>query len=71
MDVVLRVIAIFIEGVILVAIIYSLLFGAWLTLFDLGLKAKYKKILVVALVTAGCIATVFVVTHLTTFYPTI
>lgn len=69
MDVVLRTIAIFIEVLILAAIIFCLLAGAWLTLFDLGLGPKYKKILAMALVVAGCIVMVFFIAHLTTFYP--
>lgn len=71
MDILLRVIAIFIELVILVAIIYCLLAGMWLTVFDLGLGPKYKKVVTMALVVAGCIAVVFFIAHLTSFYPTI
>ena len=71
MDVVLRTLAIFIEVLILAAIIFCLLAGVWLTLFDLGLGPKYKKILAMALVVAGCIVMVFFIAHLTAFYPAI
>ena len=71
MDVLLRTIAIFIEVAILVMIIYCLLVGAWLTVLDLGLGAKYKKVVTMALVTAGCIVVVFFIAHLTAFYPAI
>lgn len=71
MDVLLRTIAIFIEVLILAAIIYCLLTGARLTIFDLGLGSKYKKVVTMALVVAGCIVVVFFIAHLTSFYPTI
>jgi len=71
MDVLLRTIAIFIEVLILAAIIYCLLTGARLTIFDLGLGPKYKKVVTMALVVAGCIVVVFFIAHLTSFYPTI
>ncbi len=65
----LRAIAIFVEVLILAGIMYALLSGAWLTLFDLGLGVKYKKFLTVALTLAGLMAVVFFVAHLTSFYP--
>lgn len=71
MDVLLRAIAIFVEVLILAAIIYCLLTGARLTIFDLGLGPKYKKVVTMALVVAGCIVVVFFIAHLTSFYPTI
>ena len=71
MDVFLRVIAIFIEVVILAAIIYCLLSGVRLTLFDLGLRSKYGKMVSVALLVAGFIVVLFFVAHLTVFYPTV
>jgi hypothetical protein len=70
-DVLLRVIAVFIEVVILAAIIYCLLAGARLTIFDLGLGSRYRKVVTMALVMAGCIVVVFFVAHLTSLYPTI
>ena len=71
MDILLRTIAIFIEVVIVAAIIYCLLAGVWLTVFDLGLGARYRKIVAMALVLAGCIVVVFFIAHLASFYPTI
>ncbi len=71
MDILLRTIAIFIEVVILAAIMYVLLNGVRLTLFDLGIGEKYRKIVAMALVLAGCIVVIFFIAHLTTFYPVI
>lgn len=71
MDVFLRVIAIFIEVVILAAIMYCLLGGVRLTLFDLGLRSKYGRMVSVALLVAGFIVVLFFIAHLTVFYPTV
>ena len=71
MDVLLRTLAIFIEILVLASVIYVLLTGARLTIFDLGLMPKYKKMVATALVMAGCIVVVFFIAHLTAFYPTI
>lgn len=71
MDVLPRVVAIVIEVLILTAIIYVLLTGAWLTIFDLGIGSKYKKVIATVLVLVGCIVVVFFIAHLTAFYPTI
>ena len=71
MDLLLRVIAIVIELVILLAIIYSLFAGTWLAIFDLGTRPKYKKAITMALIVAGCIVVFFFIAHLTAFYPTI
>ncbi len=71
MDILLRVIAIFVEVAILASIIYVLLTGVWLTVFDLGLGSKYKKAVAMALVLAGCMAVLFFIVHLASFYPTI
>lgn len=71
MDVFLRVIAIFIEVIILAALLGCLLYGVWLAMFDLGLGERYKKAITVVFVIVGCLIVVFLVAHLTTFYPTI
>ena len=71
MDILLRTIAILIEVVILAAIIYCLLTGVRLTIFDLGLGPKYKRVITMALIVAGCIVAVFFIAHLTAFYPAI
>lgn len=69
MDVALRVIAIFIEVIILVSVIYALLVGARLTIFDLGLGSKYKRVITMALILAGAMVVVFFIGHLVSFYP--
>ena len=69
MDIFLRTIAIIIEVIILAVIAYAVLNGARLTVFDLGIKTKYDKIIVMALIAVGVIFLVFFVAHLTTFYP--
>jgi hypothetical protein len=71
MDVFLRTIAIIIEVLILAVIAYALFSGARLTLFDLGLKTKYNKVIVMALTAVGIILLIFFIAHLTTFYPAI
>ena len=71
MDVFLRVVAIFIEELLLAGLLGCVLVGVWLTLFDLGIKPKYKKAIAMALAVAGCIVMVFFIPHLITFYPTI
>jgi hypothetical protein len=71
MDILLRTVAIFIEVLILAGIMLSLLLGAKLILFDLGLRPKYKKMITVALLIVGVISLVFFISHLTTFYPTV
>ncbi|MFC1918387.1 hypothetical protein ACFLWW_00210 [Chloroflexota bacterium] len=69
MDICLRVAAIFVELVILAAIMYVLLTGVRLIVFDLGLGAKYKKIVAMALILVGFLSVVFFIAHLTSFYP--
>ena len=66
-----REIAIIIEAILLMGLLYCLLNGAWLIIFDWGLGVKYKKVVLMMLVIVSCIALVFVIAHLTTFYPTI
>ena len=71
MDVLLRAIAISIEVLLLASIVYVLLTGVRLTIFDLGLRPTYKKVVGMVLVMAGGILVVFFIAHLTAFYPTI
>jgi hypothetical protein len=71
MNIFLRAIAILVEVLILAALIYALLRALQLTVFELGLESKYKKIVVIALVLAGSMAIVFFIAHLISFYPTI
>jgi len=70
MDVLIRTIAIIIEVLILASVMYVLLTGVRLTVFDLGLGLKYKKVLAMALILVGSMALVFFIAHLVSFYPT-
>ena len=71
MDIFLRTIAIIIEVLILAVIAYAVLNGVRLTVFDLGIKTKYNKVVAMALIVGGIIFLIFFIAHLTTFYPTI
>ncbi|MFH1031911.1 MAG: hypothetical protein V1767_05070 [Chloroflexota bacterium] len=71
MDILIRTIAIVIEVSILAAIIYCLLKGVFLIIFDLGISDRYRKMITVALTIAGILIVVFFISHLTSFYPTI
>ena len=65
----LRPIAIVVEVVILMAVIYSLFLGVKYTAFDFGLEEKYKRFICWVFMIMGCLALVFFVAHLFTFYP--
>ena len=71
MDIFLRALAILVEASILAAMIYALLSGVSLTVFDLGLGSKYRKIVAITLVLVGFMTIVFFIAHLISFYPTI
>ena len=66
-----RAISIAIEVLILAGIIFALLWAVRLTIFDLGLGKKYKNIITMFLVAIGVVCVVFIIAHLTSFYPTI
>ena len=70
MDQALRAIAIFLEVVVLTGIIYCILNGVRLALFDFGIGSKYTKVIVMAVVAAGSLLVVFFIVHLSIFYPT-
>jgi succinate dehydrogenase/fumarate reductase cytochrome b subunit len=70
MDQFLRVVAIFLEVVVLSAILYCLLNGVRLALLDFGIGPKYNKAIVMALAAVSSLLVVFFVAHLSTFYPT-
>ncbi len=70
-DQVLRALAVFLEVLVLTGVLYCVLNGARLILFDFGISLKYNKVLVMALVAAGSLLVVFFFSHLSTFYPTI
>ena len=71
MDIFLRIIAIIIEVGILAAIMYALLKGVKLTALDLGIGAKYAKIITIFMIVVGGAAVIFFIGHLTAFYPAI
>jgi len=71
MEASLRPLAIMVELVILMAVIYSLFLGLKLAVFDFGLDQKYKKFIEWVLMIMGCLAFVFFAAHLITFYPRI
>jgi hypothetical protein len=70
MDVRVRTMLIIGEVLFLTVLMSCLLGGLWLTVFDLGLKPKYRRAVVMALVAVGCLAVAFFVAHLISFYPT-
>ena len=69
MESVFRPIAIAVEVIILMGVIYSLFLGVKLTAFDFGLEEKYKRFICWVFVIMGCLALVFFIAHLVTFYP--
>ncbi len=70
METALRGIAIFIEVSILTAIIGAMMAGIGLVAFDIGLGAKYKKIVTMALIMVTVMCAAFFIGHLTFLYPT-
>jgi hypothetical protein len=62
--------SIIIEVFFLTVLVACLLGGAWLAIFDLGLKPKYGRAVVMVLAAAGCAAVVFFIAHVISFYPT-
>jgi hypothetical protein len=64
-------ISIIIEVFFLTALVACLLGGMWLTIFDLGLKPKYRRVVMMALTAGGCAAVVFFIAHLISFYPAV
>ncbi len=65
----LRPVAIAVEVIILMGVIYSLFLGVKLSALDFGLEEKYQKFIDWVFVIMGCLALVFFVAHLITFYP--
>jgi len=57
------------ELLFLTALMACLLGGIWLTVFDLGMKPKYERAIMMALAAIGCAAVVFFIVHLVSFYP--
>lgn len=69
MDALLRGLGIFVEWVILAAILYHVLVGVKLMLADLGIGQKYMKGITMVLISLGSLLLVFFIAHLTAFYP--
>jgi succinate dehydrogenase/fumarate reductase cytochrome b subunit len=52
-------------------VFYFMIGGVRLILFDLGVRKQYSKAITVLLIAVGCLVTVFLISHLSTFYPSI
>ena len=64
-----RAIAIVIEVLILMGVIYCFFLAARLTILDVGFQPKYDRFLRWALRIVGAVLSAFFVAHLTLFYP--
>ena len=71
MDVLPKLLYIFVEVLLLMAIFYCLLAGVRLILFDIGITRKYSNIITLMLLAVGAMVVVFLSSHLTAFYPEI
>lgn len=69
MDSALRGIAVFLEVLVLTAVLYCILNAVRLAAFDFGIAPKYNRPIVLILTAAGTILVVFFATHLSIFYP--
>jgi hypothetical protein len=70
MDQALRVIAVFLEVMVITGLVYCALSAVRLALFDFGINIKFNKPVAMLLAAAGILLVVFFVNHLTVFYPT-
>jgi len=64
-----RAIAISTELAVLTVSVYVLLAVVKLALFDFGLHQKYRSFIEFVVIMLGCLALVFLVSHLIAFYP--
>ena len=64
-----RAIAIVIEVLILIGVLYCLFLAARLTILDVGFQSKYDRFLRWALGIVGAVLSAFFIAHLTLFYP--
>ena len=64
-----RPLAIAVEVIILMGVISSLFLAVKLSALDFGLEEKYQKFIDWVFLIMGCLALVFFVAHLVTFYP--
>lgn len=69
MESILRPVVIIVEIIVLMGVIGSLFLGVKLTAFDFGVEEKYKRFLCWVFTIMGCLALVFFIAHLVTFYP--
>jgi hypothetical protein len=65
----LRGIAIVIEVLVLMGVIYCLFLATRLTVLDVGFQSKYDRFIKWALGIVGVMISAFFVAHLTLFYP--
>jgi len=65
----LRPVVILVEIIVLMGVVGSLFLGVKLTAFDFGVEEKYKRFLCWVFMIMGCLALVFFIAHLVTFYP--
>jgi hypothetical protein len=65
----LRPLAIAVEVIILMGVISSLFLGMKLSALDFGLEEKYQEFIDWVFMIMGCLAFVFFIAHLVTFYP--
>jgi hypothetical protein len=64
-----RPVAIAVEVIILMGVIFSLFLGMKLSALDFGLEEKYQEFIDWVFMIMGCLAFVFFIAHLVTFYP--
>jgi len=69
MESVFRPLAMAAEVIILMGVIYSLFLAVKLSALDFGLEEKYQKFIDWVFMIMGCLALVFFIAHLVTFYP--
>jgi len=69
MESALRPVAIAVEVIVLMGVIYSLFLGVKLAAIDFGLEEKFQTFIDWVFMIMGCLALVFFVAHLVTFYP--
>ena len=65
----LRPVVILVEIIVLMGVVGSLFLGVKLTALDFGVEEKYQKFLSWVFMIMGCLALVFFIAHLVTFYP--
>ena len=58
-----------VEVIVLMGVVGSLFLGVKLSAFDFGVEEKYKEFLCWVFMIMGCLALVFFIAHLVTFYP--